>query len=87
MAGICLGLLVKRSKILMKKRETFTIFLGFNSVHRKVHIPDFMGIHCRTKNYTDSEYSFFLTKFNNVKKYNLDIESFLIEFNSKLSNG
>ena len=33
-----------------------------------------------------SQYSFFLNKFSDVKKYNLDIESFLIEFNSKLTN-
>ena len=34
-----------------------------------------------------SQYSFFLNKISDVKKYNLDIESFLIEFNSKLING
>ena len=34
-----------------------------------------------------SQYSFFLNKFSDVKKYNLDIESFLIEFNSKFING
>ena len=34
-----------------------------------------------------SQYSFFLNKFSDVKKYNLDIESFLIEFNSKFTNG
>jgi DNA polymerase-3 subunit delta' len=33
-----------------------------------------------------SQYSFFLNKFHDVKKYNLNIESFLIEFNSKLAN-
>ena len=33
-----------------------------------------------------SQYSFFLNKFHNVKKYNLNIESFLIEFNTKLAN-
>jgi DNA polymerase-3 subunit delta' len=34
-----------------------------------------------------SQYNFFLNKINDVKKYNLDIESFLIEFNSKFING
>jgi len=34
-----------------------------------------------------SQYSFFLNKFSDVKKYNLDIESFLINFNSKFTNG
>ena len=34
-----------------------------------------------------SQYKHFLYKFNEVKKYNLDIESFLIEFDSKLING
>ena len=34
-----------------------------------------------------SQYNLFLNKINDVKKYNLDIESFLIEFNSKLING
>ena len=33
-----------------------------------------------------SQYSFFINKFHDVKKYNLNIESFLIEFNSKLAN-
>ena len=33
-----------------------------------------------------SQYNLFLNKINDVKKYNLDIESFLIEFNSKLIN-
>ena len=33
-----------------------------------------------------SQYSFFLNKLHDVKKYNLNIESFLIEFNSKLAN-
>ena len=34
-----------------------------------------------------SQYNLFLNKINDVKKYNLDIESFLIEFNSKFING
>ena len=34
-----------------------------------------------------SLYSHFINKINNVKKYNLDTESFLIEFSSKLING
>ncbi len=33
-----------------------------------------------------SQYSFFINKFHDVKKYNLNIESFLIEFNSKIAN-
>jgi len=33
-----------------------------------------------------SQYSFFINKFHDVKKYNLNIESFLIEFNSKMAN-
>ena len=33
-----------------------------------------------------SQYSFFINKFHDVKKYNLNIESFLIEFNTKLAN-
>ena len=41
----------------------------------------------RSKRNIYSQYSFFLNKFNDIKKYNLDIESFLIEFNSKLING
>ena len=41
----------------------------------------------KSKNNIYSQYSYFLYKFNDVKKYNLDIESFLIEFNSKLTNG
>jgi len=41
----------------------------------------------KTKKNIYSQYSFFLNKFNDVKKYNLDIESFLIEFNSKSTNG
>ena len=40
----------------------------------------------KTKKNIYSQYSFFLNKFHDVKKYNLNIESFLIEFNSKLAN-
>ena len=32
-------------------------------------------------------YSYFLKKINEIKKFNLDIESFFIEFESKLLNG
>jgi len=40
----------------------------------------------KTKKNIYSQYSFFLNKFHDVKKYNLNIESFLIEFNSKMAN-
>ena len=40
----------------------------------------------KTKKNIYSQYSFFINKFHDVKKYNLNIESFLIEFNSKLAN-
>ena len=31
-------------------------------------------------------YKYFINKIDKVKKYNLDIEAFLIEFNAKLIN-
>ena len=40
----------------------------------------------KTKKNIYSQYSFFLNKLHDVKKYNLNIESFLLEFNSKMAN-
>ena len=39
------------------------------------------------RNVAHSLYKQFLSKIRNIKKYNLDIESFLIEFKSKFING
>lgn len=44
-------------------------------------------INLKKKEYTYSLYKYFLLKISNCKKYNLDFDSIMIEFNNKVLNG
>jgi DNA polymerase-3 subunit delta' len=64
------------------------------NTYLKINLPYFIQLYFNKKiNHLNSKskiyylYKYFLSKINNCNKYNLDIESILIEFNGKILNG